>query len=108
MNFKIAYEYIVIILFVFVQNVLKVFNTVNIIFIMYVINVIEISMINVFKIVGSETSTPMFLRPSLLPSSSSFNFGIGERKPDTPRPTSKSFCLNPSRLSLNTSISARK
>lgn len=50
----------------------------------------------------------MFLRPSLLPSSSSFSFEIGQRKPDTPRPTSKSFCLNPSRLSLNPSTSTRK
>jgi len=50
----------------------------------------------------------MFLRPSLLPSSSSFAFEIGQRKPDTPRPTSKSFCLNPSRLSLNASTSTRK
>lgn len=50
----------------------------------------------------------MFLRPSLLPSSSSFAFEIGQRKPDTPRPTSKSFCLNPSRLSLNTFTSIRK
>jgi len=55
-----------------------------------------------------QTSTPMFLRPSLLPSSSSFSFDIGQRKPDTPRPTSKSFCLNPSRLCLNTSISTPK
>lgn len=50
----------------------------------------------------------MFLRPSLLPSSSSYNFEIGQKKPDTPRPNSKSFCLNPSRLSLNTSISSSK
>lgn len=55
-----------------------------------------------------QTSSPMFLRPSLLPSSSSFSFDIGQRKPDTPRPTSKSFCLNPSRLCLSTSISTPK
>jgi Ran-binding protein 3 len=50
----------------------------------------------------------MFLRPSLLPTPSSFNFNVGQRKPDTPRPTSKSFCLNPSRLNLNTSMSTPK
>ncbi|VVC30534.1 Hypothetical protein CINCED_3A017903 [Cinara cedri] len=54
----------------------------------------------------TEINSPMFLRPSLLPSSSSFSFEIGQRKPDTPRPTSKSFCLNPSRLSVNTSLTA--
>ncbi|XP_060836136.1 ran-binding protein 3 isoform X1 [Rhopalosiphum padi] len=56
----------------------------------------------------NQTSSPMFLRPSLLPSSSSFAFEMGQRKPDTPRPTSKSFCLNPSRLSLNPSTSTPK
>jgi len=61
-----------------------------------------------FYFIDDQTSSPMFLRPSLLPSSSSFSFDIGQRKPDTPRPTSKSFSLNPSRLCLSTSISTRK
>ncbi|XP_050435971.1 ran-binding protein 3 isoform X2 [Adelges cooleyi] len=55
----------------------------------------------------NQSSSPMFLRPSLLPSSSSFRFDLNLRKPDTPRP-SKSFSLNPSRLSLNSSISTPK
>lgn len=57
---------------------------------------------------SQSTSSSMFLRPSSLLPSSSYDYEIGQRKPDTPRPTSKSFCLNPSRLSLNTSICTRK
>lgn len=56
----------------------------------------------------SQQNSPMFLRPSLLPSPSSFNFDLGVKKPDTPRPSSKTFCLNPSRLSLNTPVTTRK
>ncbi|XP_050535539.1 ran-binding protein 3-like isoform X1 [Daktulosphaira vitifoliae] len=55
----------------------------------------------------TQASSPMFLRPSLLPSSSSFRFDLNLKKPDTPRP-SKTFSLNPSRLSLNSSISNSK